>query len=134
MVEKAIQEFDVRTPSQDVLIQNLSGGNMQKVVIAREFSFDTPVYIISQPTRGVDIGAIEFIHKQIIKKRNEGCAILLISAELDEIFRLSDRIMTIYEGEFTGEFKNGTITKQEIGLYMTGKQKKRGDIHAENKA
>ncbi|WP_168198403.1 ABC transporter ATP-binding protein [Crassaminicella thermophila] len=134
MVDQAIQEFDVRTPSQDVLIQNLSGGNMQKVVIAREFSFNTPIYIISQPTRGVDIGAIEFIHKQIIKKRNEGCAILLISAELDEIFRLSDRIMTIYEGEITGEFKNGMITKQEIGLYMTGKQKKRGDLHEKNKA
>lgn len=123
MVDKEIEQFDVRTPSQDVLIENLSGGNMQKVVIAREFSFDTPIYIISQPTRGVDIGAIEFIHKQIIKKRNEGCAILLISAELDEIFRLSDRIITIYEGEITGEFKNGSITKQEIGLYMTGKHK-----------
>lgn len=123
-VEKLIKEFDVRTPTQDVLVENLSGGNMQKIVIAREFSFDTSILIISQPTRGVDIGAIEFIHKEIIEKRNEGCAILLVSAELDELFRLSDRILTIYEGEITGEFINGEISKKEIGLFMTGKQKK----------
>ncbi|MEW9121526.1 MAG: ABC transporter ATP-binding protein [Thermotaleaceae bacterium] len=123
-VEKLIKSFDVRTPSQDVLIESLSGGNMQKIVIAREFSFDTPILIISQPTRGVDIGAIEFIHKEIIKKRNEGCAILLVSAELDELFRLSDKIITLYEGEATGEFINGEVSKREIGLYMTGKQKK----------
>ena len=118
---KLIKEFDIRTPSENVLVGNLSGGNMQKVIIAREFSFNTPILIISQPTRGVDIGAIEFIHSQIIEKRNEGCAILLVSAELDEIFRLSDRIITIYEGIITGEFKEGEISKQEIGLYMTGK-------------
>lgn len=118
---KLIKEFDIRTPSEDVLVGNLSGGNMQKVIIAREFSFNTPILIISQPTRGVDIGAIEFIHSQIIEKRNQGCAILLISAELDEIFRLSDRIITIYEGIITGEFKEGEISKREIGLYMTGK-------------
>ncbi|SDL10505.1 ABC transporter ATP-binding protein [Natronincola ferrireducens] len=121
--DRLIEEFDVRTPSQDVLVESLSGGNMQKIVIAREFSFNTPLLIISQPTRGVDIGAIEFIHQQIIDKRNEGSAILLVSAELDELFRLSDRILTIYEGEITGEFKTGRITKKEIGLYMTGKQK-----------
>lgn len=119
---KLIQEFDVRTAGKEVRIGALSGGNMQKVVIAREFSFDTPVLLISQPTRGVDIGAIEFIHEQIIKKRNEGCAIVLVSAELDEIFRLSDRIITLYEGEITGEFKSGDINKQEIGFYMTGKR------------
>ncbi|MCC5910199.1 MAG: ABC transporter ATP-binding protein [Clostridiaceae bacterium] len=122
-VETLIKKFDVRTPSQDVLVENLSGGNMQKIVIAREFAFDTPILIISQPTRGVDIGAIEFIHQQIVEKRNEGCAILLISAELDELFRLSDRIITVYEGELTGTFNNGEISKKEIGLYMTGKRK-----------
>ncbi|MGJ0845698.1 nucleoside ABC transporter ATP-binding protein [Tissierella praeacuta DSM 18095] len=119
--KELINRFDIRTPSEEVFAGNLSGGNMQKMIIAREFTFDTPILIISQPTRGVDIGAIEFIHKEIIKKRNEGCAILLVSAELDEIFRLSDRIMTIYEGSITGEFDEGTISKQEIGLYMTGK-------------
>ena len=123
---KLIKDFDVRTPSQDALVGNLSGGNMQKVVIAREFSFNTPILIISQPTRGVDIGAIEFIHQQIIEKRNEGCAILLVSAELDEVFRLSDRIITLYEGEITGEFINGEISKKEIGLYMTGKGLSKG--------
>lgn len=118
-----IQQFDIRTSSEEALVGSLSGGNMQKLVIAREFSFDTPILLIAQPTRGVDIGAIEFIHEQIIKKRNEGCAILLISAELDEIFRLSDRMISLYEGEITGHFKSGEITKQDMGYYMTGKRK-----------
>lgn len=118
---RLIDEFDIRTPSGDLSAGKLSGGNMQKMVIAREFSFDTPILIIAQPTRGVDVGAIEFIHSQIIEKRNKGAAILLVSAELDEIFRLSDRIITLYEGKVTGEFLNGEITKKEIGLYMTGK-------------
>jgi len=125
--EKLIEDFDVRTPSSEVNAGSLSGGNMQKMVIAREFSFESPILLISQPTRGVDIGAIEFIHEEIMKKRNEGCAILLVSAELDEVLRLSDRILTIYEGEITGEFKNdSSLSKQEIGLYMT---EKRGERH-----
>lgn len=93
------------------------------MVIAREFSFDTPVLVISQPTRGVDIGAIEFIHKHIMDKRAEGCAILLSSADLDEVFRLSDRIITLYEGRITGEFRADEISKEEIGYYMTGARK-----------
>ena len=101
-------------------MNSLSGGNMQKAIIAREFSFDTPVLIINQPTRGVDIGAIEFIHEKILEKRAAGCAILLVSADLDELFRLSDRLVTLYEGQFTGEFINGGIGKQEISYYMTG--------------
>ena len=92
---------------------------MQKVVIAREFSFDAPVLIVAQPTRGVDVGAIEFIHSQIIAKRNQGCAILLCSADLDEVFRLSDRIVTLYEGQITGQY-TGVFSKDEIGLGMTG--------------
>ena len=99
---------------------SLSGGNMQKVVIAREFSYDADVLVISQPTRGVDIGANEFIHSRILQKRNEGAAVLLCSADLDEVFRLSDRIITIYEGRITGHFEAGTIEKAEIGYYMTG--------------
>ena len=79
-----------------------------------------PVLIIAQPTRGVDVGAIEFIHTRIIEKRNAGCAILLCSADLDEVFRLSDRIITMYEGRITGEFRTSDITKEEIGWYMTG--------------
>ncbi len=133
MSKKLIEEFDIRTPSEESLLGNLSGGNMQKVVIAREFNFNTPILIISQPTRGVDIGAIEFIHGEIIKKRNQGVAILLVSAELDEIFRLSDRIVTMYEGRITGEFKAGEITRKEIGLYMTGKTMEEGEKNEVNK-
>lgn len=113
------EKFDIRGAGVDAPAGDLSGGNMQKVVIAREFSFDTPVLIVAQPTRGVDVGAIEFIHSQIIERRNRGCAILLCSADLDEVFRLSDRIVTMYEGQITGEF-TGPFSKAEIGWYMTG--------------
>ena len=98
----------------------LSGGNMQKVVVAREFSFDSPALLVCQPTRGVDIGATEFIHRHILQKRNQGCAVLLISADLDELFRLSDRLVTLFEGEVTGCFDAGSISREEIGYYMTG--------------
>ncbi|MBQ4650266.1 MAG: ABC transporter ATP-binding protein [Firmicutes bacterium] len=118
--EELFEKFDMRGSGIETAVGSLSGGNMQKVVVAREFSFDTPILIIAQPTRGVDIGAIEFIHKQIIKKRNEGCAVLLASADLDEVFRLSDRIITLYEGKITGEFKAGEIDKMGISYYMTG--------------
>ena len=117
-------KFDLRGAGIGTQVGSLSGGNMQKVVVAREFSLDTPVLVISQPTRGVDVGAIEFIHKQIIEKRNKGCAILLISADLDEVFRLSDRIITLYEGKITGEFKPGEIDKMGISYYMTGDRSK----------
>lgn len=113
-------KFDLRGAGIDTAVGSLSGGNMQKVVVAREFSLDTPVLIIAQPTRGVDVGAIEFIHRQIIEKRNQGCAILLVSADLDEVFRLSDRIVTMYEGKVTGEFEAGDIDKESISYYMTG--------------
>ncbi|MBC7197185.1 MAG: ATP-binding cassette domain-containing protein, partial [Deferribacterales bacterium] len=122
--DNLIKEYDIRAIDRYMKVKKLSGGNMQKVVIAREFSFDSPILIIAQPTRGVDVGATEFIHNQIMRKRNEGAAILLVSAELDEIMRLSDRIITIYEGSITGEFKNKEVTKQTLGLYMTGKQNK----------
>lgn len=114
------EAYDIRTAGVDEPMGSLSGGNMQKAVIAREFSFGAPVLIISQPTRGVDIGAIEFIHQSILEKRNQGCAILLVSADLDELFRLSDRLVTLFEGRVTGRFDAGTITKEEIGYYMTG--------------
>ncbi len=117
--EKA-QEFDIRVPDVNSLAGELSGGNMQKVVIAREFSMGASVLIINQPTRGVDIGAIEFIHERIIEKRNEGCAILLVSADLDELFRLSDRLIVMFEGRVTGELAVGEATHEEVGLYMTG--------------
>ena len=117
---KIFEKFDIRAAGVDTKVGSLSGGNMQKVVIAREFSFDSGVYIIAQPTRGVDIGAIEFIHNRILEKKEEGAAILLCSADLDEVLRLSDRVITIYEGQITGEFDKDHLEKTEIGYYMTG--------------
>ena len=114
------ERFDIRGAGVDTEVGSMSGGNMQKVVIAREFSFDAPVLLIAQPTRGVDVGAIEFIHARILEKRNEGCAILLCSADLDEVFRLSDRVITMYEGRITGEFSAAEISREEIGYCMTG--------------
>ena len=114
------EKFDIRSAGVDTAAGTLSGGNMQKVVIAREFSLGAKALIVSQPTRGVDIGAIEFIHKSIVEKRNAGCAVLLVSADLDEVFRLSDRIITMYEGRVTGSFRPGEIDRQGIGYYMTG--------------
>ena len=117
---KLFTRFDIRGAGVGTAAGSLSGGNMQKVVLAREFSLGADILIISQPTRGVDIGAIEFIHKSIVEKRNAGCAILLVSADLDEVFRLSDRIITLYEGKITGHFRAGEIEKADIGYYMTG--------------
>ena len=117
---RVFEKFDIRAAGVDTKAGSLSGGNMQKVVIAREFSFDSEVYIIAQPTRGVDIGAIEFIHNRILEKKAEGAAILLCSADLDEVLRLSDRVITIYEGKITGEFDRDHLEKTEIGYYMTG--------------
>lgn len=125
---QVFDRFDMRGAGIDTKVGALSGGNMQKVVIAREFSFETPVLVIAQPTRGVDIGAIEFIHQCIINKRNEGCAVLLVSADLDEVFRLSDRIITMYEGKVTGQFMAGEIDKMEISYYMTGDRSSNGEV------
>ena len=114
------EQFDIRGAGVETQVGSLSGGNMQKVVVAREFSLGANVLIISQPTRGIDIGAMEFVHRSIIEKRNAGCAILLVSADLDELFRLSDRIITLYEGTITADFDAGEITKEDVGYYMTG--------------
>ena len=121
--QELYDKFDIRGAGIHIPVGSMSGGNMQKVVVAREFTFDSPALIISQPTRGVDIGAMEFFHTRIIERRNAGAAILLSSADLDEVFRLSDRIITLYEGRVTGEFRADAITKEEIGFYMTGSRK-----------
>lgn len=118
--QKLYEQFDIRGAGIRAETGAMSGGNMQKVVVAREFSFNTPALVIAQPTRGVDVGAIEFIHSRIAQKRNEGCAILLSSADLDELMRLSDRIITLYEGQITGSFVPGQASKEDIGYYMTG--------------
>ena len=121
--QELYEKFDIRGAGIHIPVGSMSGGNMQKVVVAREFTFDSPALVISQPTRGVDIGAMEFFHTRIIERRNAGAAILLSSADLDEVFRLSDRIITLYEGRVTGEFRADAITKEEIGFYMTGSRK-----------
>ncbi|MFQ5858267.1 MAG: hypothetical protein ACE5LU_21905 [Anaerolineae bacterium] len=97
-----IRDYDVRTPNQETLTKNLSGGNIQKLILARELSREPRVLVAAQPTRGVDIGATEYIHRRLIEQRSEGTAILLISENLDEIQSLSDRIAVMYEGEIDG--------------------------------
>ena len=119
--QELYDKFDVRGAGIEAKAGDMSGGNMQKVVIAREFTFDTPVLVIAQPTRGVDVGAIEFIHGLIAEKRAEGAAILLSSADLDEVLRLSDRIVTLYEGCISGEFSGDAIDATELGYHMTGR-------------
>ncbi len=121
--QKLFEQFDIRAADLQVPAGSLSGGNMQKVVIAREFSFDSKVLVIAQPTRGVDIGAIQFIHQRILQKKEEGAAILLCSADLDEVLQLSDRVITICDGKITGTFLSGDFSKEEIGLHMTGQGK-----------
>ena len=98
----------------------MSGGNQQKAIIAREIDVDHNLLVAVQPTRGLDVGAIENIHKEIVKERDNGKAILLISLELDEVMNLSDRILVMYEGEIVGEFKPKEVTVNELGLYMAG--------------
>jgi len=115
-----IHEFDVRTPNQEVLVKNLSGGNQQKVIIAREIGRKPNLLIAAQPTRGVDVGAIEFIHKRIIEQRDSGKAVLVISNELDEVMGLSDRILVMFHGEIVGEVAAEQATEDELGLYMAG--------------
>ncbi len=118
--KEIIQNFDVRPPNPELAAKNLSGGNQQKLIIGREFELNPKLLLVSQPTRGVDIGAIEFIHRKLIALRDSGSAILLVSAELEEVTALADRILVIYKGEFVGEVDPKTTSNEEIGLLMTG--------------
>ena len=118
--EHLIQEFDVRPPDRDNLAGNLSGGNQQKVVVAREFNHDPQFLLAAQPTRGVDVGSIEFIHRRLVQARDAGKAVLLISADLEEILSLSDRIAVIYEGKIVGILDPEEATEERLGLMMTG--------------
>ncbi len=115
---QTIGEFDIRTPSETVRAGTLSGGNQQKVIVAREFGRDLRALVLDQPTRGLDVGSIEFIHKQAIRKRDDGTAILLVSAELDEILELSDRIAVMYRGEIVALVDGPSANKEDIGLLM----------------
>lgn len=119
--ERLIGQYDVRSGQGPVTIaRSMSGGNQQKAIIARELDRDKPLIVAVQPTRGLDVGAIEYIHKQLVAERDKGRAILLVSLELDEVMSLSDRILVMYEGEIVGELDPTTTTVQELGLYMAG--------------
>ena len=119
--ENLIERFDVRSGQGPVTIaRSMSGGNQQKAIIARELDREKPLIVAVQPTRGLDVGAIEYIHSQLVAQRDEGKAVLLVSLELEEVMSLSDRILVLYEGEIVGEFDPKEITVQELGLYMAG--------------
>jgi general nucleoside transport system ATP-binding protein len=121
--KRAIQEYDIRTPSATVAAGTLSGGNQQKAIVAREFSRELTALVLDQPTRGLDVGSIEFIHRRVIAKRDAGAAILLVSAELDEVMELSDRIAVMYRGEIVALLDGPTAEREEVGLLMaTGRR------------
>lgn len=120
---QVIRDFDVRPPNAALPARALSGGNQQKLIIGREFELPPKLLLVSQPTRGVDIGAIEFIHRKIVAMRDAGCAVLLVSAELEEVTALSDRLLVIHEGKIAGEVDPKVTTNEEIGLMMTGGHK-----------
>jgi simple sugar transport system ATP-binding protein len=117
---KLIKDFDVRTPSPYVPASKLSGGNQQKVIVARELSRDVKLVIASQPTRGLDVGSIEYIHKEIVVMRDRGVGVLLISAELDEILSLSDRIAVMYRGQIVIVVDAKQADREQLGLWMAG--------------
>ena len=122
--DKLIAQYDVRSgQGSSTIVRSMSGGNQQKAIIAREIDKDPKLLVAVQPTRGLDVGAIEYIHRQIVAQRDKGKAVLLVSLELDEVMNLSDRILVMYEGEIVGEFDPKTTTVQELGLYMAGARK-----------
>ena len=119
--DKLIEQYDVRAGQGSITTaRSMSGGNQQKAIIAREVDKDPQLLVAVQPTRGLDVGAIEYIHKQIVAERDKGRAVLLVSLELDEVMNLSDRILVIYEGESVGECDPKKTTVDELGLYMAG--------------
>ena len=118
--ERMVRDYDVRPPNFRLPARALSGGNQQKLIIAREFDINPKLLLVAQPTRGVDIGATEFIHGQLIALRDRGAAILLVSAELDEVLSLGDRVIVIFEGQIVGDVDPKTVSQEEIGLMMTG--------------
>jgi simple sugar transport system ATP-binding protein len=118
--ERLVKEYDVRTPSVDTQVSSLSGGNQQKVIVAREFDRNVALVVASQPTRGIDVGSIEYIHTRIVEQRDKGAAVLIVSSELDEVMALSDRILVMYGGRIVGEFDPKKDSTTEIGLAMLG--------------
>jgi simple sugar transport system ATP-binding protein len=122
-VTDIIENFDVRPPNPALQAKSLSGGNQQKLIIGREFGLRPKLLLVSQPTRGVDIGAIEFIHRKLIELRDSGSAVLLVSAELEEVTALADRLLVINDGRIVGEVDPKVTSVEEIGLMMTASKK-----------
>ena len=118
--KKVMEEYDVRPRSPQLITSNFSGGNQQKIILSRELNENPKILLVGQPTRGVDIGAIEFIHQRLIDMRDKGAAILLVSVELDEVLSLSDRILVMFDGKIAGERVNKDVTDRELGLLMAG--------------
>ncbi|MEG1857648.1 MAG: heme ABC transporter ATP-binding protein, partial [Pseudoflavonifractor sp.] len=126
--ERLIEQYDIRSGQGPVTpARSMSGGNQQKAIIAREIDKEPQLLMAVQPTRGLDVGAIEYIHHQLVAQRDAGRAVLLVSLELDEVMNVSDRILVMYEGEIVGEFDPKTTTVQELGLYMAGGKRKEGE-------
>lgn len=126
---KLIEQFDIRSGrGEHTIVRSMSGGNQQKTIVAREIDLDPDILIAVQPTRGLDVGAIEYIHRQLVAHRDEGKAVLLVSLELDEVMNISDRILVIYEGEIVADLNPKTVTIKELGLYMAGS--KRNEVDA----
>ena len=122
---RLIQQYDIRSGQGSVtMVRSMSGGNQQKAIIAREIDKEPELLVAVQPTRGLDVGAIEYIHKQLIAQRDQGKGVLLVSLELDEVLNVSDRILVMYEGEIVGEFDPQQVTAEELGLYMAGAKRK----------
>lgn len=120
IAESLITEYDIRTPDKETGVGTLSGGNQQKVIVARELSRDLRLTIAAQPTRGVDVGSIEYIHSRIVKERDAGTAVLIVSTELEEVMALSDRLLVMYRGKVVAELDPKKVTPMEVGLYMAG--------------
>ena len=121
---KLIAQYDIRSGQGPVTTARaMSGGNQQKAIVAREIDKEPELLVAVQPTRGLDVGAIEYIHRQLVRERDAGRAVLLVSLELDEVMNVSDRILVMYEGEIVGEFDPQKTTVQELGLYMAGAKK-----------
>jgi simple sugar transport system ATP-binding protein len=121
---KLIGQYDIRSgQEEESIVRDMSGGNQQKVIIARELDRNPDIVIAVQPTRGLDIGATEYIHRQLLRQRDKGKAVLLVSLELDEVMDVSDRILVIYEGEIVADLDPGSVTVQELGLYMSGSKR-----------
>jgi simple sugar transport system ATP-binding protein len=120
--QRLVDEYDVKTNRVDVPVSTLSGGNQQKVIVAREFDRDVKLVVASQPTRGVDVGSIEYIHSRIVEQRDQGAAVLIVSSELDEVMSISDRMLVMFRGRIVGEFDPASASSTEIGLAMLGSQ------------